>query len=182
LRPLGWSSLTGISQVNIADVWLLRDMLVAAGLFDRYGLILLDTGGRTGSLVTLAMYAADVAYAPIAPTTDAVRKALEARTRVERIQRAHPLRWAGVVLSGFDGRVGIEEAIRAKVYEQFEDEVRAEVPRRAVVNETFQLCERIGDRGDVLSSNLAEVFRGFLEHDLMQREAVTSARAAGVIR
>src|SRR5512144_2642120 len=181
LVPAG-SSLTGISQVNISDVWLLRDMFAAAGLFDRYELILLDTGGRTGSLVTLAMYAADVAYAPIAPTTDAVRKALEARTRVERIQRAHPLRWAGVVLSGFDGRVGIEEAIRAKVYEQFEDEVRAEVPRRAVVNETFQLCERIGDRGDVLSSNLAEIFRVFLERDLMQREAVTSAPAAGVVQ
>src|SRR5512144_540786 len=180
LVPAG-SSLTGISQVNIADVWLFRDMLVVAGLFDRYGLILLDTGGRTGSLVTLAMYAADVAYAPIAPTTDAVRKALEARARVERIQRAHSLRWAGVVLSGFDARVGIEEAIRAEVYEQFGDQVRAEVPRRAVVNETFKLCERIGDRGDVPSSSLAKIFRGFLERDLMQREPVAALPAVGVL-
>lgn len=181
LVPAG-SSLTGISQVNIADTWLLRDMLVAAGLFDRYGLILLDTGGRTGSLVTLAMYAADVTYAPIAPTTDAVRKALEARTRVQRIQRAHPLRWAGVVLSGFDGRVSIEEAIRAEAYAQFGDQVRAEVPRRAVINETFQLCERIGDRGDAASSNLAKIFRSFLERDLMQRENLPSVSAAGVLR
>jgi cellulose biosynthesis protein BcsQ len=181
LVPAGLS-LPGVSQVNISDVWLLlRDMFAAAGLFDRYELILLDTGGRTGSLVTLAMYAADVAYAPIAPTTDAVRKALEARARVERIQRAHSLRWAGVVLSGFDARVGIEEAIRAEAYEQFGDQVRAEVPRRAVVNETFQLCERIGDRGDVPSSGLAKIFRGFLERDLMQREPVAALPAVEVL-
>jgi hypothetical protein len=51
-----------MSQVNIADTWLLRDMLLAADLLELYELILFDTGGRTGSLVTLAMYAADVAY------------------------------------------------------------------------------------------------------------------------
>ena len=89
--PAG-ASLTGVSQVAIADTWLLRDIITAAGLPDRYDLMLFDTGGRTGSLVTLAMYAADVAYAPIAPTTDAVRKAAEAKARIDRIQRAHPLR------------------------------------------------------------------------------------------
>jgi cellulose biosynthesis protein BcsQ len=168
LLPAG-SSLTGISQVSIPDTWLLRDILTAANLYDQYDLVLFDTGGRTGSLVTLAMYAADVSYAPIAPTTDAVRKALEARTRVERIQRAHPLRWAGVVLSGFDLRSGIEEAIHGKVYEEFGDQVRAEVPRRTAVNEAFQLLDRLGDRRDVASAGLARIFRAFLERDLMQR-------------
>lgn len=180
LLPAG-ASLTGISQVAVADTWLLRDILTAAELPERYDLILLDTGGRTGSLVTLAMYAADVAYAPIAPTTDAVRKANEARTRVERIQRAHPLRWAGVVLSGFDSRVGIEEAIRANVYEEFGAQVRADVPRRAAVNEAFQLGDRLGDRPDVASASLAQLFLGFLLRDLMRRDDL-AAVPAGVLR
>ena len=181
LLPAG-ASLTGIGQVNISDTWLLRDIFTAADIYNRYDLLLLDTGGRTGSLVTLAMYAADVAYAPIAPTTDAVRKAVEARVRVERIHRAHPLRWAGVVLSGFDGRIGIEEAIRAKAYEEFGDEVRAEVPRRAVINETFQLCERLGDRTDVASTNLAGIFRAFLERDLLQQVSTAAVATSGAIR
>jgi cellulose biosynthesis protein BcsQ len=120
--------------------------------------------------------------APIASTTDAVSKAIEARARVERIQRAHPLRWAGVVLSGFDSRVSIAEAIRSEVYEQFGDQVWAEVPRRAAVNEAFRLCERIGDRKDVASTNLAKVFRGFLERDLLQRETALAASSDGVLR
>jgi chromosome partitioning protein len=180
LLPAG-ASLNGIGQVAIPDTWLLRDILTTAGVYDRYQLILLDTGGRTGSLVTLAMYAADVAYAPIAPTTDAVRKAGEAKARVDRIQRAHQLRWAGVVLSGFDTRIGIEDAIRQKVYEEFDGEVRAEVPRRAAVNEAFQLCERLGDRGSGATSGLAEIFRGFLVRDLMQCADV-STPAMGAIR
>ena len=177
LLPAG-ASLTGISQVAVADTWLMRDILTAAGVYERYDLVLFDTGGRTGSLVSMAMYAADAAYAPIAPTTDAVRKALEARTRVERIQRAHPLRWAGVVLSGFDIRTGIEDAIRGKVFEEFGDQVRAEVPRRAAVNEAFQLGDRLGDRRDVAASMLAEVFRGFLMRDLLGRDGFP----AGVLR
>lgn len=182
LLPAG-ASLTGVSQVAIADTWLLRDIITTAALPDRYDLILFDTGGRTGSLVTLAMYAADVAYAPIAPTTDAVRKATEAKVRIERIQRAHPLRWAGVVLSGFDSRVGIEEAIREKVYEEFGAEVRAEVPRRASVNEAFQLGDRLGDRTDVAASALARIFLGFLRRDLMQHpELPDGVPTTGVIR
>ena len=182
LLPAG-ASLTGVSQVAIADTWLLRDIITAAGLPDRYDLMLFDTGGRTGSLVTLAMYAADVAYAPIAPTTDAVRKAAEAKARIDRIQRAHPLRWAGVVLSGFDGRVGIEEAIREKVYEEFGDDVRAEVPRRASVNEAFQLGDRLGDRADVAARGLARIFLGFLRRDLMQHaDLPDGVPATGVIR
>jgi cellulose biosynthesis protein BcsQ len=180
LLPAG-ASLTGISQVAVADTWLLRDILGVAEIPDRYELILFDTGGRTGSLVTMAMYASDVANAPIAPTTDAVRKALEARARVERIQRAHPLRWAGVILSGFDVRTGIEDAIRAKVYEEFGNQVRAEVPRRTAVNEAFQLGDRLRDRRDVASSGLARIFRSFLERDLMGR-TVEGVPADGVIR
>ena len=113
LLPAG-ASLTRVGHVAVADNWLLRDIFTAAGVFDRYELVLIDTGGRTGSLVALAMYMADVAYTPIAPTIDAVRKAVEARIRVERIQRAHPLKWCGVVLSGFDTRNSIEQAIRER--------------------------------------------------------------------
>lgn len=169
LAPAG-ATLAGIAQVTIDDTWLLRDILDQAGVDDRYELVLIDTGGRTGSLTTLTMYAADVAFAPIAPTTDAVRKALEARTRVEKIQRAHPLRWAGVVLSGFDTRINIDYAIREETVTAFGEQVRAEVPRRATVHEAFQVGERLGDRRDVASSELAKVFLGFLERDLMGRE------------
>ena len=180
LVPAG-SRMAVMSQVAIEDTWLLRDMFTAAGFYERYDLILFDTGGRTGSLVTMAMYASDVSYAPIAPTTDAVRKAGEAKARVERIQRAHQLRWAGVVLSGFDVRTSIEDAIRTQVYQQFGDEVRAEVPRRASVNEAFQLCERLGDRGDVATIGLAGIFRAFLERDLMQR-INADTQATGALR
>lgn len=167
LLPAG-AELSGLSQVTIEDGWLLKDIFEAAGMWNRYQLILFDTGGRRGSLVTQAMYASDVAYAPVAPTRDAVRKALEARSRVHTVQRSYPeLRWAGVVLSGFDLRVGIDQAIREETVEAFGDEVRAEVPRRAVVHEAFQLCERLGDRPDVASSGLAQVFTDFLRNDLM---------------
>lgn len=167
LLPAG-AELASLSQVTIEDGWLLRDIFEQADLGSRYDLILFDTGGRRGSLVTLAMYAADVAYAPIAPTRDAVRKALEARQRVVTVQRSHPrLRWAGVVLSGFDLRVGIDQAIKHEAIEQFRDQVRADVPRRASVHEAFQLCERLGDRQDVASSGLARVFADFLHRDLL---------------
>jgi chromosome partitioning protein len=96
-----------------------------------------------------------------------ILKAKQAKARVERIQRAHPLRWAGVVLSGFDLRMGIEVAIRQEALAEFEHEVRAEVPRRAAVQEAFQLCERLGDRPDVTSCDLAEIFRSFLFNDLL---------------
>lgn len=170
LLPAG-ASLSGVGQVAMSDPWLLRDMLEASGVTSRYELILLDTAGRTGALVTQAMYAGDVAYAPIGPTGDAVRKALEARARVERIQRAHPLVWAGVVLTGFDQRVGMDVAIGEEARERFGDEVRASVPRRATVHEAFQLTERLGDRPDVVSAALAGVFRGFLRELLAARAA-----------
>ncbi|ANY10879.1 ParA family protein [Pseudonocardia sp. HH130630-07] len=187
IRPSYWpgvdfipagASLQGFSQVAIGDAYLLHDILEDAELYERYDLILIDTGGRTGALVTQAMYAADVAYAPIAPTTDAIRKAVEARTRVQKIQKSHSLRWAGVVITGFDTRTGIEAAIRAEVLETFGDEVRAEVPRRAAVNEAFQIGDRLGDRTDVPAQGLARIFRAFLERDLMQR----GDHPAGVLR
>lgn len=167
LVPAG-ATLQGISQVAIEDTWLLRDIMAAAQLPERYDVILIDTGGRTGSLVTLAMYASDVAYAPIAPTGDAVRKAIEARARVERIQRAHPLEWAGVVLSGFS-RTAIEDAIRSEVLETFGEYVRAEVPRRTVINEAFQLNDRLGDDSRVPSQELAKIFLSFLMRDILRR-------------
>lgn len=177
LMPAG-SSLTGISQIAIADTWLLRDILTVAGIYDRYDLIFIDTGGRTGSLVTVAMYAGDVAYAPIGPTLDAVRKATEAKGRVERIQRAHNLRWAGVVASNFDSRTAMDTAILDTVRETFGNEVRAEVPRRSIVNEAFQLTERLGDKKDTKARVEAETFRTFLEHDLMQRDAALATAGA----
>jgi chromosome partitioning protein len=173
LLPAG-ASLTGVGQVSISDNWLLRDLLEKAGVEARYALRLLDTAGRSGSLAALAMYGADVAYAPIAPTMDAVTKAEEARERVNRIQRAHELRWAGVVLSGFDMRVSMDMAIRQEAYERFAGEIRAEVPRRANVHEAFQLAERLGDRSDVPSRGLSTVFAAFLHQHLLQDEPVTT--------
>lgn len=172
LVPAG-ASLTGVGQVSITDNWLLRDVLETAQIGTRFPLVLLDTAGRSGSLAALTMYAADVAYAPIAPTMDAVTKAEEARERVNRIQRAHPLRWAGVVLSGFDSRVSMDLAIRQEAYSRFPDQVRAEVPRRASVHEAFQLAERLGDRPDIPSRGLASVFDTFLHEHLLQDRALT---------
>lgn len=176
ILPAG-ASLGNLAQVNISDTWLLRDIFEAAGLYARHDVIFIDTAGRTGSLVTLTMYAADVTYAPISPNADAVRKAKEAKARSERIQRAHPLRWAGVVLSGFDHlRVGMDSAIMQEAQDEFGDEVRAIVPRRATVHEAFHLCERLGDRPDVASASLAEIFRNFLVNDLI---SVNESTAVG---
>ncbi|MGV0810047.1 ParA family protein [Mycolicibacterium setense] len=168
LLPAG-ASLGRVAGFGVPDTGLLRAIFDAAGIFCRYEVVLIDTGGRTGSLESLAMHLGDVAYAPITPTLDAVRKAREARDRVERIQRTHPLRWCGVVLSGFDSRNGIDQSIRERVQTEFGDEVRAELPRRAVINEAFQLGNRLGDYSDATAKNLARIFRDFLEHDLLGR-------------
>ncbi len=59
----------------------------------------------------------------------------------------------------------------------------AEVPRRASVNEAFQLGDRLGDRTDVAASSLARIFLGFLLRDLTQRpELPDGVPATGVIR
>lgn len=173
LLPAG-ASLARVAGFGVSDTGLLRAIFDVAGVFDRYEVVLIDTGARTGSLEALAMYLGDVAYAPITPTLDAVRKASEARDRVERIQRTHPLNWRGVVLSGFDSRNGIEQSIREQVYREFGDEVRAELPRRAVVNEAFQVGNRLGDCSDVIARNLARIFRDFLERDLLGRSTSES--------
>lgn len=172
LVPAG-ASLGRVAGIGVSDTGLLRRIFTVAGIFDRYELLLIDTGGRTGSLEALAMHLGDVAYAPITPTLDAVRKAKEARNRVESVQRTHPLRWCGVVLSAFDSRIGIERSIREKAYREFGDEVRAEVPRRAVINEAFQGGTRLGDCHDTIATNLARVFQAFLERDLLGRPAST---------
>nr|MEB3971148.1 hypothetical protein [Mycobacterium ulcerans]MEB3979406.1 hypothetical protein [Mycobacterium ulcerans]MEB4008673.1 hypothetical protein [Mycobacterium ulcerans]MEB4436400.1 hypothetical protein [Mycobacterium ulcerans] len=80
---------------------------------------------------------------------------------------------ATVPLSAFDSRIGIERSIREKAYREFGDEVRAEVPRRAVINEAFQGGTRLGDCHDTIATNLARVFQGFLERDLLGRPAST---------
>lgn len=170
LLPAG-ASLGRVANIGVSDTGLLRAIFTVGGIYDRYELVLIDTGGRTGSLEALAMHLGDVAYAPITPTRDAVRKAIEARNRVERIQQTHPLKWCGVVLSAFDSRIGIEQSIREQVYREFGDEVRAEVPRRAVINEAFQLGNRLGDCHDAVARSLARVFREFLERDLMGKPA-----------
>lgn len=161
LIPAG-NALGVMGQSSISDSWVLRDLLERSGLAEAYSLILIDTGGRTGALSTQSMYAADVAYAPIGPTRDAVRKALEAKARVDRIQRAHRLAWAGVVLSGFDLRVGMDDAIKDSAVEAFGDDIRAVLPRRATVHEAFQLAERLGDRRDAASRDLAGVVSDFV--------------------
>lgn len=175
--PAG-ATLQGLAQIAIGDAYLLHDILEDAELYERYDLILIDTGGRTGALVTQAMYASDVAYAPVSATTDAIRKAREAKARVDKIRKSHELRWAGIVLTGFDVRTGIEDAIRAEAHEEFGDQVRAEVPRRTAVNEAFQVGDRLGDRTDVTTRGLAGIFLAFLERDLMQR----GNHPAGVLR
>ncbi|MEK0497589.1 hypothetical protein [Mycobacterium ulcerans] len=76
-------------------------------------------------------------------------------------------------MSAFDSRIGIERSIREKAYREFGDEVRAEVPRRAVINEAFQGGTRLGDCHDTIATNLARVFQGFLERDLLGRPAST---------
>lgn len=176
----GGASLQGVSQVTIPDTWLLADIVEAAKLPERYDVILIDTGGRTGALTTTAMYAAEVAFAPVMPSQESIDKAREASERVDKIQRAHKLRWAGVVLTGFDGRVGVNVAMRAIAMETFGDQVRAEIPLRAAVQEANQLVERMSDRRDAESQGLARVFRGFLLRDLLQQSDST-IQTEGVI-
>lgn len=167
LLPAG-ASLTGVAQVTIPDLWLLRDIGDLAEFGRRWDLVLYDTGDRTGALTTCAMYAADTAYAPITATTDAIRKAEEARERVKKIQRSHPLRWAGVVLTGFDTRINMQAVIREDAVARFGDQVRAELPRRAAVDEAFQIGSRLSDRRDLEIITLANIIRDFLLHDLIQ--------------
>lgn len=166
--PAG-ARLLGMSQVAIPELRLLRAVFEDAGVLDDYDLVLVDSGGRAGSLVSTLMYMADVAYAPIFTTQDAITKALEARARVERVGKVWPIRWAGVVLTGFDGRSGdyVNEVHRAAL-EAFGDEVRADLPARAVITEAYGLGTRLGDRGDVTSQGLARILEGFLMRDLLE--------------
>lgn len=180
LVPAG-SDLQGVGQIQIEGTWLLRDIIDRAGLAERYQLIGIDTGGRRGSLTTLAMYASDVAYATIGPDESHLRKAAEAKARVDSIERAHPLRWAGYVLSNFDVRSGIHEGVRVAAYKKFGDEIRADIPARAALNEAWHVLERIGDRRDVAAAGLANIFWGFLTRDLMGVPA-DGVPATGVLR
>ena len=179
LLPAG-ATLTRIAQLQIDDALLLRDVLEAAGVYDEYRLILIDTGGFVGGLINQALYASDVAYTPIGPSGDAVRKARQAKDRIVRVQRSHDIRWAGVVLTGFDVRNGdLELAIRADAYDKFGEEVRMDVPRRSLVTEAYHLGERVGDRRGVAAAGIAGLFRGFLLRDILGQPA---GIPAGVLR
>ena len=83
------------------------------------------------------------------------------------------MRHIAIVGSGPAGYYTAEAAQK-----EFGDEVRAEVPRRAAVNEAFQVGDRLGDRPDVPAQGLAGIFRGFLERDLLQRTGVNIPEGA----
>lgn len=196
IRPTHWEhvsilpagrTLVGLGQLKIEEDWLLREIYEEAGIPKQYRLRLFDTAGRRGSLVTQAMYASEVTYAPINTMDDAVTKALEARERVDRIQRAHQLRWAGVILTGIDTRTAINQEIRRVALMKFGAEafadgdadlpcgdVRAEIPARAVAHESYTLVDRMGDSRDRDAQHAAKIVRQFLVRDVMQAEVVTA--------
>lgn len=196
VRPTHWPNvsivpagrtLVGLGQLKIEEDWLLREIYEEAGIPKKYRLRLFDTGGRRGSLVTQAMYASDAAYAPINDMDDAVTKALEARERVKRIQKAHPLRWAGVVITGIDTRTAINQEIRRTALTKFGAEafadgeadlpcgdVRAEIPSRAAAHEAYTLVERMGESRDPKAQHAAGIVRRFLTRDVLQTEAAVA--------
>jgi chromosome partitioning protein len=161
--------LQSVAQINLPELWVLRDVLEDAGVFDDYDLVLLDSGGRTGQLVQATMYAADVAYTPISDTDDAIALAREARDRVTRLQRVHPLQWKGAVLTNFSAQVGIDGGLRIKAVDELGEAIRAELPRRSVLKEIYMYGERLGDRGDVKTRRLAWVVGAFLQRDLLDQ-------------
>jgi chromosome partitioning protein len=163
-------SLNGIGQVNIPNLMLLRAIFVEADIYSRYGLILIDTPGRTGHLTSLAMYAASCCYGIVTNTKDSIRKVVEARRRVSAVQGSHPLRWAGTVLTNF-GRDGTQDALHTMALDTLGDDARIELPPRSILRETFELAEtgeRLGDRRGALPQNLARAERSFLLRDVFQ--------------
>lgn len=140
--------------------WLLREIVEAAGISGSYRLMLFDTAGRRGQLVTLAMYASDVAYTVVNDNSDTVTKALEARERVEFIQDAHDIRWAGTILSGIQLTTAINVLNRAnavsalggrmdttdmKAIAEWGD-IIAEVPYRpSLIHQNYSFMTRISD-------------------------------------
>lgn len=167
LIPAG-AKLQGMAQVAIPDLRLLRVIFEEAKVLEDYDLVLLDSGGRTGSLVSSLMYLAEVAYAPITPSEDAIKKALQARARVHRVAQVWDLEWAGVVLTGFSRRSGDYDAeVYAAALRTFGAQVRADLPARAVVTEAYGLQQRLGDRRGPEAHNLAGILEGFLMRDLL---------------
>ncbi|WP_069164544.1 ParA family protein [Nocardia altamirensis] len=177
----------GAGQLRGSD-WgrLLSNLIDAAGFRERYRLILIDTAGRRGHLVTLAMYASDVAFSPINGLSQAVKKAIEARARVEAIQKAHPLRWAGVVLTGIDvtRNTAVNHLIRQDAAEAFgaelhpEDgtfvewgQVIQEIPYRpALLHQVFELKERLSDQPGAQARDLSKMMS-----DILHKHILTSA-------
>ncbi|GGM84341.1 hypothetical protein GCM10012275_63760 [Longimycelium tulufanense] len=195
IRPLGpdWPhvwfvpagrGLQGLSQMPFSGdawAWLLRDIMEAAGIYHRFRLILGDTAGRRGALVTMVMYASDVAYAPIASTEAAVTKAQEARGRVQAIQEAHPLKWAGVIVTGLDLRAAINQVLKADAAEAFgaklDDkginfvewgQIIADIPYRpATVHQSYQLGERLITYAGPQARDLAGMFSNILHNHIL---------------
>lgn len=178
-----------LSQVSLTGdnwMWALRDIFEEAGLYHRFRLLLPDTAGRRGSLVTMIMYACDIAYSPIYMMEDAVKKAIQARDRVKAIQGAHPLHWAGVVLTGLDLRAAINEVIRSDAAEAFHavigkdgkfetwGEVIVEIPYRpATVHQAYQLGERLIDLGAEKVRPLMTLFHAILHDHILTAPSAT---------
>lgn len=163
-------SLNGIAQVNVPNLALLRAIFLSADLYRRFGLILIDTPGRTGHLTSMAMYAASRCYAIATNTSDSLRKVGEARRRVEAIQESYALGWAGTVLTNF-GRDGIQDALHEQAKTTLAGDIRMDLPPRSVLRETFELApqgERLGDRRGAQARNLSHAIRSFLLRDVMQ--------------
>lgn len=172
--------------------WLLDQIIEAADLRSRYRLILLDTAGRRGHLVTLAMYASEVAFSPINGISQSVKKALEAKARVQAIQKVHPLRWAGVILTGIDITRGtaVNHLIRQEAAAAFGAEIAdsddskdnlrdgskfetwgeviADIPYRpALLHQTYELKERLSDQAGAQARDLSQMMSTILHRYIL---------------
>jgi cellulose biosynthesis protein BcsQ len=177
--PAG-KKLNAVSQQTLSGEnwqWLVREIFEEAELYDRYKLLLLDSAGRRGSLVTMLMYACDVAISPITDMDDSIAKAEQAKARVEAIQSSHPLKWGGVVITGLDLRAAINQVIRADAAATFGaeldkegqfvtwGEVIAEIPYRSgSIHEAYHMGQRLVDRPATAVRELRTIFSGLL-HD-----------------
>ncbi|EFL12427.1 MULTISPECIES: ParA family protein [Actinomycetes] len=190
--PAG-KQLLAISQVTLNGQnwqWLIREIFEEAGLYDEFDLLALDTAGRRAALVTMVMYACDVAFSPIGNTADSVLKAKQAKDRVLAIQGVHPLKWVGVVVTGLDMRAAANVDIRAQAFEEFglldnegnivgQGEVVLEIPYRpATVHEAYNNGKRLEEYKGQGAQDMSKLFRDFLkEHIFGSRSQVREVEA-----
>jgi len=181
--PAG-KKLQAISQQSLSGnewFWLLREIFEEAGLYDYYQLMLLDSAGRRGSLVTMLMYACDVAGSPITDMEDAIDKAADAKARVLKIQKAHDIKWMGVVITGIDTRTVYNQVMRTGAYEEFggklddsgnlveSGEVIAEIPyRKGSAHEAYHMGKRLADRQGAHIKELRALFAGILFNHILE--------------